>query len=126
MAEEQAPEENWVEVDQQFGTQYRDLQAKILSWQEITSGDSEKVVELFNELQVQFLALREMITGIGYALPTKLVGRYQQQLSELQGSLDQEKEKAIPKKKFKFERKNRVKKAVETKTVETDAQSQIL
>lgn len=56
----------------------------------------------------RFIELRDYISGVNYALPAMLQGRYQQALNQWITLYETEKDKAIPKKKFAFARKQNV------------------
>ena len=51
--------------------------------------------------------MREQITNYQYAIPTGMFSKYQSQMSQFQDTFGEQKEAAMPKKKFAFVRKAR-------------------
>jgi len=91
-------------IDAKFNKEHADLQARIISWPELLKDTADKA-PFFQERFQEFIELRDYVANVSYAIPVKLQGNFGRQLQELQQLHEQEKEKAIPKKKFSFARK---------------------
>ena len=65
------PDEDYNKIDAYFQTEHSDLQAQLVSWPELLA-DSPDKAGFFAELHRRYLALRDHIAGVNYALPVKL------------------------------------------------------
>ena len=63
------------------------------------------MTKYFDAIHDDYIALRDHISNYQYAIPTGMFSRYQQALNQLNDLLQEQKDTAIPKKKFAFARK---------------------
>ena len=73
------PDEDYNKIDAYFQSEHSDLQAQLVSWPELLA-DSPDKAGFFAELHRRYLALRDHIAGVNYALPVKLQAKYQHDL----------------------------------------------
>ena len=83
MDSETLREEEWQVIDHKFNTEYQALQAKLISWPELLKDTPDKA-EFFAAVHSEFVALRDYVSNISYAIPVKLQGNFQRQLTEFQ------------------------------------------
>ena len=105
------------------------LTARVTEWSEPLSGKSpDEMTKYFDTIHDDFVSLREHISNYQYAIPTVMFSKYQQALSHFNDLLQEQRDTAIPKKKFAFARKAKkpkteVKKAAEETKAEEIKQS---
>lgn len=104
LKQDQCPEEEWTQIDADFTIKFNQLQADLVSWPELQKEQADKT-QFFANLQAQYIELRDHTAAISYALPAKIIASFQHQLQQWQQLYEQEKDKAVPKKKFAFARK---------------------
>jgi len=119
---EKAPEENYIKIDEHFNTEFGELEVALMAWASQVEGKSaDEVTAYFDGLFERFSKLRDYIADINYALPSSLSGKYSNGFNAWNENFGKEKDKAIPKKKFSFARKEKKTKKKEEKKVESEA-----
>jgi hypothetical protein len=105
--EEKLPEEDFDLIDQYFSSSYQTLEAKVLNWGSLEGATTEQFEAYFAEVHAEFVKLREYITDYQYAIPTGMFSRYQSTLANFETVFSEQKDLAMPKKKFAFKRKGK-------------------
>ena len=86
-----------------------------MEWAGPLEGKStEEIGQYFDTIYDDFVALRDHISNYQYAIPTGMFSKYQLILEQFSKTFTEQKEQAMPKKKFAFTRKAK-KAKVETK-----------
>ena len=100
------PEEDYELIDQYFVSTNQALTKRVTEWAEPLSGKTpDEMTKYFDAIHDDYIALRDHVSNYQYAIPTGMFSRYQQALSQLNDLLLEQKDIAIPKKKFAFARK---------------------
>lgn len=94
--------EDYTVIDQYFTSQIAELRQKVTTWELLAP---EARPAFFDELHKQTLALRDHIASYHHCVPAVLFGKYQTSLAQFSEFAAEQRELAIPKKKFAFVRK---------------------
>ena len=87
---------------------YQDLLQKVTGWAEPLEGKStEEMGAYFDAIFDDYTKLRDHISNYQYAIPSGLFGKYQVTLGQFNDTFTENKEKAMPKKKFTFARRGK-------------------
>ena len=107
--EEKLPEEDYNLIDEYFSSTYADLTDRVTNWANgpLQGAAADVISAYFDAIHAESWALREQLTNYQYAIPTGMFSKYQAQLRTFQETFTEQKEAAMPKKKFAFVRKAR-------------------
>ena len=104
--EEKLPEEDYNLIDEYFTSTHADLQKRVTGWSTALQGAPvDEITVYFDNIHAESWALREQLTNYQYAIPTGMLSRYQATMRQFQDTFGEQKEAAMPKKKFTFVRK---------------------
>lgn len=110
-------------IDEYFTSTYAELEKRVTQWAEPLKGATpEAITAYFESIHADSWALREQLTNYQYAIPTGMFSRYQSTMRSFQDIFTEQKEAAVPKKKFAFVR--RAKKAQAAANPEPTSSSQ--
>jgi len=96
-AEDKDVSEDYTVIDQYFSSQIAELRQKATQWETLAT---DVRPGYFENLHKQGLALRDHIASYHHCVPAVLFGKYQAALGQFNEMYAEQKDLAIPKKKF--------------------------
>ena len=105
-------EEDYTVIDQKFNERFQQLELNLVSWADkVGAGAAKEAIEAyFEQVFAEFKELREYVNNYTFAIPAAFFSGYQQKLNAFNDAYIQQKDQALPKKKFTFAKKGNLKK----------------